>query len=445
MKQLDHKKSEMTVWKALLPCFFIITAAFLAGFYRLGIKEGIARAETLTPGSASGQSLAETGTGTVVTPQQFGALADGIHDDGPALQKALESGNPVVLVSDLYLFSKVSVWDHNVSLNGNGYVLHCDGGVMEICASLNQDPSSDVAIITENQPYYGTYYRGYISYHGSKPLAENLEHYTASYFNEYHAYISNLTILARNCQGSCGLELKRMCKSTISNVSSICEEGSDGEVGILVYNCYQVRIENCYAQNWTATNTGDRGYGIGADGNDITVIGCSAFGNKHDISICTARNIFSNDITVNNCKVGCSYQPEAYRHDGSKRFQARFDIHAAGERVTVHGLKITVDHADQGTILAAIRAPKVEISQVEVEAADGYLVFAELADSVYFTDLQMEACDLHGGLTKEESIDEIHITNGVINGFDQMGDNTKIYLQNVMVKEEPGEGYQIIR
>ena len=39
-----------------------------------------------------------------MTPQQYGALADGTHDDAPALQKALESGKPVVLISDLYLF-----------------------------------------------------------------------------------------------------------------------------------------------------------------------------------------------------------------------------------------------------------------------------------------------------------------------------------------------------
>jgi hypothetical protein len=32
-----------------------------------------------------------------VTPQQFGALSDGIHDDRPAIQAALDSGNPIYL------------------------------------------------------------------------------------------------------------------------------------------------------------------------------------------------------------------------------------------------------------------------------------------------------------------------------------------------------------
>lgn len=450
-----HKKNIILVLKALFPCFLLIAFAFLIRFYEPGFfsglfsskeKEGITKTEAAAYSSFSGEyALSEIGSGNVVTPQQYGALADGTHDDAPALQKALESGKPVVLISDLYLFSGVSVWDYDVSLNGNGYVLYCDGGGLAVCASLNRDSASDAAVIMEKEPFYDTYHKGYVSYQGSNPLGLTLEDYTVDYFNEHHAYISNLIILARNCDGLCGLELKRMCKSVVNNVSSICEKGFDGEVGILIHDCYQTRVENCYAQNWTGTTTSDRGYGIEAFGNGITISGCSAYGNKHDICICSGRDIISNDITVENCRVGCNDNAGEYRSDGSEEYQARFDIHAAGERVTVNDLHIAVEDADPGTILAAIRVPEAEINRLDIEADDGYLVFAELADTIYFTDLQMPDVDLYGGYTEEEAVNEIHITNGAIKGMDRLGPDTKVYLENVTVEDEINEEYQIIQ
>ena len=425
MNKHRANRKKAAIWLWLLMVFLMLQGGGSKGNEMLTAEAAV-----------SDQAALEHGGGNAVTPQQFGALADGIHDDGPALQKALESGNPVVLVSDLYLFSGVSVWDHNVSLNGNGHVLYCDGKGVEICATLNDDPSSAAAIVTENKPYYGTYHRGYVSYGGSGPLTENLGEVTVGYFHEYQAYLSDLTIIARNFDGQCGLELKRMCKSVVRNVRSICEEGSDGEVGIHVHNCYQVRLEGCHAQNWTASNTCDRGYGIEADGNDIVITGCTAFGNKHDICICSGRNIFSTDIRVNDCKVGCVYDPNAYRADGSKKYQARFDIHGAGERVFVNNLDIAVEAAGPDTIFASLRAPKAELNGMTLTGDAGYVVFAELADSFTFTGLRMENMDLYGGFRPEESIRELRITDGVLNGFARMGPHTKVYLEGVSVRDQ---------
>jgi len=403
-------------------------------------QKGVSHTDAAEYSSSSQEyHLSEIGSGNVVTPQEFGAKGDGTHDDAPALQAALESGKAVVLISDLYLFSDVSVWDRDVSLNGNGYVLYCEKCSVEICATLNQDPNSDAAVITENRPYYGTYFRGYVSYHGSKPIEGDMKDYTAHYFNEYHAYISNLVILCRNADGLCGFTLKRMCKSTVNNVSSICEKGSDGEVGILIYDCYQTRVENCYAQNWTGETTSNRGYGIEAYGNDITISGCSSYGNKHDICICSGRNIISNDITVKDCKIGCQYDPDAYREDGSRKYQARFDIHASGENVVVQNLDISVENADASTIYFVMRSPEAVIEGLSAQGDDGYISFGELADKVSFTDLQAPDIRLYGGWVEENSVKEIHITNGKIKEIDKMPSDTKLFFENVEVQEKTGE------
>lgn len=436
-----YKKKASLLHISLIIIIFALCFLGIAKYYSDSLKEkeqeGISRADAAEYSSSSKEySLSEIGSGNVVTPQQFGAKADGTHDDAPALQAALESGKSVILVSDLYLFSDVSVWDCDVSLNGNGYVLYCDRCRIEICALQNDDPNSDVAVFTEKEPYYDTYFRGYISYHGSKPIKEKLEDYTVSYFNEHHAYISNVVILCRNTEGLCGLTLKRMCKSLVSNVSSICEKGSDGEVGILIYHCYQTTVENCYAQNWTGDATSNRGYGIEAYGNDITISGCSAYGNKHDICICSGRDIISNNITVKDCQIGCRYDPDAHREDGTRKYQARFDIHASGENVVIQNLDISVENADDGTIFAAFRSPEVVINGLTVNGEDGYILFGELADKVYFTDLQMPDIRLCGSFSEEEYVKEIHITNGSIKAVEKLQPDTKIYFKNVVIEEE---------
>ncbi len=436
--------------KVLLLCFGVLAIVLALCFWKKysdpakqeAVKqEGISRSDAANYSSGSEEyHLSEIGSGNVVTPQQFGAKADGTHDDAPALQAALESGKPVVLISDLYLFSDVSVWDHDVSLNGNGYVLYCDRCSIEICAMQKDDPNSDAAVVTENEPYFGTYFRGYVAYHGNKPIEEEIEDYTVSYFDEYHAYISNVVILCRNAEGLCGLTLKRMCKSVVNNVSSICEEGSDGEVGILIYHCYQTRVENCYAQNWTADVTSNRGYGIEAYGNDIMISGCKAYGNKHDICVCSGRDIISNNITVKDCQVGCRYDPNAYREDGSRKYQARFDIHASGEQVVVEDLDISVENADAGTIYAVVRCPKAVIDGLHANGKDGYVSFGEVADQVYFTDLHMPNIRLYGGFLPEESVHEIHITNGIIKQTDKIQPGTELDFENVTIEAEENAG-----
>jgi len=398
---------------------------------------GFTQEEVAQYSSSAGEDpLTKIGSGSVVTPQQFGALADGVHDDAPALQAALESGKAVVLISDLYLFSDVSIWDYDVDLNGNGYVLYLNDCIMEVCALRREEPGGDAAVYSEEQPFYGTYRRGYVSYHGSCPLAEPLEDYSVSYFNEHRAYISNVVLLYRGSGDACALTLKRLCKSLLRNVSVLCEKGSDGEVGILLYHCYQTRLENCYAQNWTASSTGNRGYGIEAFGEDISLEGCAAYGNKHDICLCSGRDIISNNITVKNCRVGCQYDPSATRDDGSRTYLARFDIHAAGQNVRVENLNISVENANAGTVYACLRCPEVTVEGLTIQGEAGYIDFGELAHSVTFRDLQMPNIKIHGGFAPEQSVKELSIQNGCIAGFEALRPDTQVHLENVTLTEE---------
>ena len=208
-------------------------------------------------GDKDGTTLAEylknIGTGfsdIYVTPEQFGAKGNGIDDDSPALLKALETGRPVMLKQDLYLKSRILVIDKNVFLDGCGYTLHCDGGALDFkdnsdffavyASTLPEGKDGDCSIISETNTFYDTYHRGYVSYHGRKPIPqeETYTDYTESKFNEYRAVLKNIKFQCQNFKGLVALNLRKMCHSCIQNVSTVCTdtEGT-GSVGILVDSC----------------------------------------------------------------------------------------------------------------------------------------------------------------------------------------------------------------
>ena len=87
MNKHRANRKKAAIWLWLLMVFLMLQGGGSKGNEMLTAEAAV-----------SDQAALEHGGGNAVTPQQFGALADGIHDDGPALQKALESGNPVVLV-----------------------------------------------------------------------------------------------------------------------------------------------------------------------------------------------------------------------------------------------------------------------------------------------------------------------------------------------------------
>ena len=303
-------------------------------------------------GDEDGTTLAEylknIGTGfsdIYVTPEQFGAKGNGIDDDSPALLKALETGRPVMLKQDLYLKSRILVIDKNVFLDGCGYTLHCDGGALDFkdnsdffavyASTLPEGKDGDCSIISETNTFYDTYHRGYVSYHGRKPIPqeETYTDYTESKFNEYRAVLKNIKFQCQNFKGLVALNLRKMCHSCIQNVSTVCTdtEGT-GSVGILVDSCCYCTIRDCYSSGWTddlSCDVTNRGYGICANGNSIVIDGCEAWNCKHTVSVAGNRSYWSTDIKVQNCIFGLEYK-EATRIDGSQRYQQVMDSHAAG-------------------------------------------------------------------------------------------------------------------
>ncbi len=59
------------------------------------------------------------------TPKMFGAISDGVNDDTIALTKAINESENVLLTSDLYLFTPVSIIGKNkLVIDGNGYTIN---------------------------------------------------------------------------------------------------------------------------------------------------------------------------------------------------------------------------------------------------------------------------------------------------------------------------------
>lgn len=62
-----------------------------------------------------------------ITPEMFGAVGDGVHDDTEAIQKALNSGYKVYLLSKTYLISKTLIIPNQGGILGFGFesVIKC--------------------------------------------------------------------------------------------------------------------------------------------------------------------------------------------------------------------------------------------------------------------------------------------------------------------------------
>lgn len=375
------------------------------------------------PGTGSG-----TGSGDIVTPEQYGAVGDGKTDDAPALQRALESGKPVHLTQDLYLKSRVLVIDCDVVLDGNGHALHCDGAALDftensdfvaIYAKTVDAEGADYRIVRETAMHYDTYHRGYIEEHGQKlvPQEEVYDSYTATGFMEHRADVRNVTFRCRNFKGLVALCLRKMCYSRVDGVTTVCEDFTgSGSVGILVDSCVHTVVHGCYSAGWTddlSCKVTNRGYGICANGNDIVVESCKAWDCKHAISVAGNRDYWSTDIRVQHCTFGCHYQ-QVTRIDGSQRYQQVMDSHAGGIGVRFDNCTIQiVDANESGSPIAFyLTAPAVHLSSLRVLCDGGgcWATMAGLAETAYMNNVQGENVNLQPGSMYERAR-EFHLNN----------------------------------
>ena len=251
-----------------------------------------------------------------VTPEMFGAVGDGVHDDAPALKAALESDKPIRLINDLYVFSVINVYNHDVDFDGCGHTIHVDlssvpvGWNNAFAITIGAEPlasgTSDLKIVSgsyrESIGEYreigimgDSYTYGYISYKGCIPMPQWIlrkldadEGKTETYYNIVRVQIKRLTLKYKNCTGKVGLRLAYCVESRLDDVKAICEYGHDGMSGLYLTGCSDVVVNNCTAENWTHrqgwSQMGTHGYGLVIAGDNIRVTNYHGINNRDHIA-----------------------------------------------------------------------------------------------------------------------------------------------------------------
>ena len=264
--------------------------------------------------SASLGALGEI-AGEYVTPEEYGAVGDGVNNDATALQAALESGKRVIMTQDLYCKSRVFVQDRSWSLDGRGYTIHFDYTGIErgwsnattFGARVNPLPAgetSDFYIRTGGayiavwdewkvdfvhpfdplDPTKDTMKFGYISYRGDIPAEQwmidrldNDPDATIKYYPKYSFSLVNTNFRFCNCQGIFGPSFERFVDSEIRNISVVCENDNngDGKCGVRVEGCSGVIIDNIYVEGWCDRYTwdymGEYGYGMAIPSDNVFI------------------------------------------------------------------------------------------------------------------------------------------------------------------------------
>ncbi|MBR1585925.1 MAG: hypothetical protein IJ662_10325 [Clostridia bacterium] len=414
------------------------------------------------------QARAAAGANACVTPDMYGAVGDGVHDDGPALKAALESGRPVKLTKDLYVFSQVWVKNRNVNLDGQGFTIYVDARAMRhdtpdsvllISSDVVADETAPVAMVTDADTitltlengvnYHGNYNKGYISYHGRNPTpdGETYENPVIQRWREYSAVIRNVNLQCKNCECLTALELRRMCHSVIDHVSAVCQQGHDGAAGIQAHACYAAHITHCYAEGWCSARTAtisSEGYGIVVSGDSITVDHCVCVNNKHDYCAGAARDHFDTGLIMND-NVAYRYFTRETRNDGSARYMQQFDIHASCHQPIVNDLHLICENAQAGTWHISIRCPKAHLNNVTISALGGVITCGELAQEHLYTNLMAENCDIRTQAGRQtDFLTTFTVNGGKIRRVSDCDNPAKVILKNVEIGQLI-EGVRFIR
>ena len=346
----------------------------------------------------AGQLLRTNGDGTTdwtnsgndgVTPEQYGAIGDGVHDDGPALKMALQTEKLVRLTQDLYIKSKIEIYDKNVILDGQGYTLHLDGEDFHLLRSGNtlsrdhfilfastshsfdspgeaQESGLPIIQYTEAGTWQDiakgeNYHRGYISYMGQNPT-EGQEEYEA--FDKIRgwdvntAQIRNVKMECTKVDGLMILRLTRMSFSVIDNVSIKSMDAEqyndasiivpttanyDASTGIYLEQAYNVKIHHFHGENLTALNTAglwSGGYGILAAGTDVTISDSTFVNCKHPLDPGGSFDHWCTGFVMNNCQCHVN-DLGRIRTDGGKQYQQQIDVHPAMQDIIIENIYIS--------------------------------------------------------------------------------------------------------
>lgn len=382
---------------------------------------------------------AGTGGGTsipydAVTPEQYGAVGNGVFDDGPALKAALESGRPVVLTRDLYVFSKVLVYDHSVDLDGRGHTVHVDLAAEPVgwdnpfavrigARALPAGETGPLKIVSGSYresigTYRGvgdmgdSYAYGYISYKGVVPMPpwilEKLAAdpgVTETYYPKVTVRLRDVEFRFRNCTGKFGLQLSYCVESVLDNVKSVCEYGHDGMEGISLNGCSDVRVEHCTCENWTHRQgwalMGTHGYGIGLSSDNVRVTDFRGINNRDHMAGGGNNGLFwGSRITVRGANLesdgrvvsAAEGRPDGYFEDG-------FESHGNCYDITYENVTFVRHHQPAEYSWAALfelRTPYATVKNVNL-LGPGVVVFpAEFTEESYISHVVAPEGELRG-------------------------------------------------
>lgn len=366
-----------------------------------------------------------------VTPEYYGAVGDGVHDDGPSIKAAIETGKVVRLTKDLYVFTPIVTVGTNVFIEGNDCTIHVDlegesigwGNPFSLCFKSKQrdDENGNLKLIytydryslkeiwgLDEGPGFDSYRLGYVSYNGCIPLPQRLldkmeelgnivtESYDANTFR-----VRNLTLRFKNCTGKYGLRFYAMVDGLVENVKSICEEGYDGMVGIMVPDGANNVIKDCLCQNWCHRLAydimGTNGYGLAPEGDNTRVYNYTGINNRDHIAggggnskvwctrlVVDGANLYT-DCSVNNI---C---PGSTGHGTKVAYEDGFECHGDAIHPIFTNINYTRinddDNRSKYWAACEIRTISFTVSNVYFSGNGIFWFPAELVENMYLNNI----------------------------------------------------------
>lgn len=235
-----------------------------------------------------------------VTPEDFGAVGDGVTDDTSAINKALEHSNVLNMNTKTYLVSANpetadAIIAIGKTINGNGATIKIKpvaDDYYHVIGAKGNTRISNLTIIGERNEHVGTTGEWGMGIHLS---------------NSNYAHIENVTV--KNCWGDgiyIGSENSTTGENGCANVTiTNCIIDNNRRNGISVINCDKFVIDGC-----TISNTNGKNPQSGVDiernfENEITegIIKNCTFIDNHFSHILQSNS--SNDNTIENCIFKC--------------------------------------------------------------------------------------------------------------------------------------------